>query len=292
MPFGMKPILIHVHVFYEEMWPALACRLKNLMIKPHSLWVSLPVNGKLTESHIREEFPDAEVVSVENRGYDIAPFVEVLRRVTLSDYSYCVKLHTKRDIVGLHYPHVGRTEVGGSKWREYLLSFIEPENWERCLLRLESDPGLGMVGSHALICRNGEDDNRAWTESLSWLREFGFEVESPAFVAGSMFVCRAELLKLVLTVLENREFEIPSREAPSTVSHTAERVLGHAMGAQGYRVEDVYTPEKVRRRVHFRNSTLRILWAVYRFFYQRKVSRSGKLIVKVCKIPVFWSAGK
>lgn len=44
------------------------------------------------------DFKNADFYVVPNLGFDLGPFVYALDKVNLSDYSYVIKLHTKRDI--------------------------------------------------------------------------------------------------------------------------------------------------------------------------------------------------
>lgn len=50
------------------------------------------------ESDIKSTFKNVNVEIVKNLGFDLGPFVHVLNEVNLNDYSYVIKLHTKRDI--------------------------------------------------------------------------------------------------------------------------------------------------------------------------------------------------
>lgn len=109
------------------------------------------------------------------------------------------------------------------------------------------------------------------------------------FIAGSMFICRAELLTNFRDTLANVEFEIPSREHPSTLSHAAERLLGHSVTASGFAIRDVYSPGSAKLLFRIKTLSQYALFAIRRFLYQKKSTRKGTTIIKICKIPVFFS---
>ena len=292
MFMNQKDFLIHIHVYYTEMWAELQGCLSSLPVgSDYDLWVTYVHDDNFFLQQVRTAEPNAHILKVENIGYDIGPFVEVLRRVETADYKYIIKLHSKRDVIGLDYPHVGLTVVGGDRWRRYLLSFMTCQNFRKCLTAFEQNPRLGMVGHHGLICRREPDDARAWEESLEWLVAERLPIIAPSFVAGSMFICRAGLMEVVKSLLVKKKFENPTHEYSSTISHTAERFLGHAVAAQGMSIEDVYTPVYDRLILVFCGVLRFSVHWIVRFFYQKKMTRHGGLILKICKIPVYRRRG-
>lgn len=285
----MVDFLVHIHVFYEEMWQELKEHLTCLNSHSSEIWITVPNGSMIQEPHLLQDFPGAHILHVDNRGYDIAPFVEVLKRVDLSQFRYCIKLHTKRDMPAP--AHVGCVDVSGSKWRHLLLSFLKKDNLARTLQAFENDEKLGMVGHHALICKKEPSDSRAWAQSLQWLRfqTNGGIPRPPKFVAGSMFICRAPLMAKYREILADAAFETPSREHPSTISHAAERLLGHIITAAGYDIRDAYTPASSKLFFRTKTAILYPLYQFLRFCYQKKHTRKGYTIIKICKVPVYRS---
>ncbi len=288
----MKPILIHIHIYYTHLWPELRECVELVDSLNLQFQLVITTVGEMTKlaDEVTTRWPEAELRVVPNLGYDIAPFAEVLNHVDLTRYRYCIKLHTKRDVVW--DASIGAVCVGGNRWRQYLLSFMKRENMEAVLRAFESQPTLGMVGHHALICSREPYDEHAWKLSEHWLNTGGFALSSSTYahkyIAGSMFMCRAELLGVVRDILKGKEFEMPKPERISPISHAAERLLGHAVTAAGYEVRDVYTPAIERMGFRWKHLLLRSVHRLMRFVFQRKRTKSGKLIVKICKIPVYY----
>lgn len=279
----MKKLLVHVHVFYTEQWPALYARLASACGGADDLWVTHCGTTPGFSEQVQRDAPAAHVLQVRNVGYDVGPFVEVLKRVNLDAYSFCIKIHSKRDLP--EDSMLGGFDVGGSIWREWLLSFLEPQHFARCMQAFEREPALGMVGHHALIWRREPADKKAWRQAVQWLEAAGLPYSAPAYVAGSMFICRAALLAPLIDMLGDVEFEAANQEGVGTLAHAAERLLGFVVAAQGYEVNDVYSSAQARRADRMRGIRRRVA----RFLYQRKVTRKGKLIIKICRIPIYRS---
>lgn len=285
----MKDFLVHIHLFYTEMWSELMEHLSPLSDYSSEVWITLQEKDFGLSSQILRDYPNTKILFVENIGYDIAPFLEVLKRVDLTQFRYCIKLHTKRD---MPYPaHLGIIDVSGSKWRNFMLSFLKKNNLAITLQAFSQDEKLGMVGHHALICKKEPEDHNAWEQSRQWIQRgtTPLSPHTPKFIAGSMFICRASLMEKYREILADAEFESPSREHPSTISHAAERLLGHIVTASGYDIRDVYTPPSSKLVFWLKTAALYPLYRLLRFCYQKKRTRKGYTIIKICKIPVWRS---
>ena len=47
------------------------------------------------------DFPLAKISIVENRGFDVGPFIKTISELNLDNYDFIVKLHTKRNRFGI-----------------------------------------------------------------------------------------------------------------------------------------------------------------------------------------------
>jgi hypothetical protein len=126
-----------------------------------------------------------KLIFVENRGFDIGPFLHCLDDIKQSQrtFKYCVKIHTKSD----------RT------WRNRLISSFE--EIDRYIDKLEHDPTLGMVCSDAdkrrlLQCLG---NNKYHLDRLK--DKFAINIEwddSIHFCAGTIFLCRMNIFEKIL----------------------------------------------------------------------------------------------
>jgi len=271
-----------VHLFYVDIWPELADCIRN--VGPCDIVVTC--QDERAAEVARRDFPDAKLMPVENRGFDVWPFFQVLRATDLSKYDVIVKLHTKRDCESFFNGRFFR----GSEWRDSLLGFCRtPEAWRRTQ-ELLADAEVGMVAGHDVIVhrrvfprghlRRSFDLARRKVEELS-----GKSAAGGGFVAGTMFAAKP----VVFAALKPERFtaaDFPVRQyhTVETFAHRCERMLGLAVRASGLKLVPfdqglLAMAVEIRWRIFLRG--------LKRFFYQRKITNSGHLLVKVCKITVW-----
>ena len=91
----MKTLAVHLHLYYTEQLPNIIKYLKSLEDVDYDLFVTMVEIDKGIEEQIKAFNKKANIRVVENRGYDIGPFVDFLHKINLDDYKYILKLHTK-----------------------------------------------------------------------------------------------------------------------------------------------------------------------------------------------------
>lgn len=280
----MQPYLIHIHVFHTAFVQELCDALAVLGEQPYDLYFTMGVQDADLQESLQRRFPAAHFIPVGNRGYDVYPFLRVLAEADLTRYSYCIKLHTKRDVQDSISGAWG--DVSGPRWREYLLSFMQPAHFARCTAAMAAQPQLGMVGHYRLIFRKEPTQYGFPPAVEQLLQRAGLPLREYRFIAGTMFLCRAALLEPLKKLALREEDFAPAGSGTadeSSLAHVLERFMGCMITAQGYTVEDCYTP--AARRV-WEGLTRRLPLMLWRFLYQNKVTRKGRRIIKICKIPV------
>ena len=285
----MKPIFVCVHLFYPEMWAELKKCVLNVANYPFELYVTMVKHDLDVEDDILQTFSppppsknikNVHIQIVENRGYDCGPFMEILNQVNLDRYSYVVKLHTKRDMrLGTH---LGAFDVSGAKWRRYLLNFCATqENFEKTLQAFEQNPRLGMIGDYRLLSFSQEADIIAQQQALALLQKLNLATQSFTFVAGTMFICRAKLLKpLQKLKLKISDFETSSAKVhEGQLAHALERLFCYVVTAQNFDIGDALKTKFFYLEV-FMQYFKKIL------FY-KKESLKGLIYYKLLGITVF-----
>ena len=71
-------ILVHLHLYYADMLPEMINRLRSLEGRDYDLYVTLGKDEPLVKKDILSFKNDARILIVDNRGYDLAPFLAVL----------------------------------------------------------------------------------------------------------------------------------------------------------------------------------------------------------------------
>lgn len=277
-----KPVAVHLHLYYTDMWDELCTQLKNLGNTPHRLFVTLVKTDKQLEENIKHSFPDAEVWVVENMGYDIGPFIEFLNRINPDEYSYILKLHSKRPSNGTD-TKLNHLPVNRYYWKVLLSQALigSPQIWEKNLLALEQAPHLGMIASPHLIKRADSSDESLLPQVKENLQHLGLpEISKFSFVAGTMFLVRSELFKILRGKYTIQDFQTTDGQVKDgTFAHVFERLFGAVISAQGYDIKGF------DRNYKFVCSAVGKI--ILRFFYQKKITKHNKMLLKICKIPVF-----
>ena len=277
----MKPILVHMHIYYPHLYKELKECVLNIAPHKFDLFVTMVEEHSEIILDIKKTFPNAKIDILENRGYDVGPFICVINKVNLDDYDYVVKLHTKRDILStlILYGY----NLSGNKWRKYLLLFMLKNNFKKCLNAFNKDSKLGMVSNFRLIFREARDDRDDFEKARKMIKE-DLSKKRERFVAGTMFMCRANCLRPLQELnLKLHDFSESCEARTASLAHVIERYLGLSVIAQNYTIEDVYT-NKFNKFLYKLKLVLDI---IARFIYYKKNRQDGGYSIKICKIPVF-----
>ena len=241
----------------------------------------------MPKNDIKSSFDNVNIIIAENLGYDVAPFVDVLNRINLDEYSYIIKLHTKRDVPS----SASRFWFKGAKWRNMLLKFVKTkENFKRVLNRFENDRTIGMHGPVTSTFNFITDDKIGHKESKKFIQNnISKNSIYYRFVAGTMFMVRSEILKPIQNLnLKYSDFDMPdASHEDCQLAHKLERTFGYLVYNSGYKIKDcTISPFKNFLITSYMN-TIRILHIITDPFVSVRITRKNKLLVKIIKIPVF-----
>lgn len=288
----MSKVAAIVHLYYPERWPELASCLKACD-RPFDLFVTY-VNEDPVLERVKAEFPGVRFFKASaNRGFDIAPFLQVLGSIDVPAYDFIVKLHTKRDVVEPLPLFINTYDFDGPAWRNHLLRpFRSHESWQKVWHVFDMDASVKMVADAHVILKPRdapwEVEREVLRLSLGKARdEFAFRLpREPLFVAGTMFAARAEVFKPFIGRYRGDDFEASARDGTIQLAYLLERLLGFSACSDGGKIASFDGSFAVVRRRAFLRRTVR---AISRFFYQDKTGKSGRRIIKVLKIPVYAS---
>ena len=77
----MKPILVHLHIFYKELYPELKECLQNISDHKFELFVTMVQAHQDIIDDLNKSFPGCKIQIVPNVGFDIAPFFSILKKI-------------------------------------------------------------------------------------------------------------------------------------------------------------------------------------------------------------------
>ncbi len=277
-----KPIAVHLHLYYTDMWSELRAQLQNLGNTPYDLFVTLVADNSKLIAEIKKFHPQTEIWLVKNMGYDIGPFMVFLNRINLNNYSYILKLHSKRPSNGLGIKNNGYP-ISRYYWKVLLSEALigSPEIWQRNLQALSEQPELGMIASPYLIKKSDKCDEKLTPTVIANLQQLNLPpLQKYSFVAGTMFIVRAELFKPLQHQYTLTDFQITDGKiSDGTFAHVMERLFGAVIEAQGFAIKGFATNRRFLCHAVGQN--------ILTFFYQKKITKNNKLLIKICKIPVF-----
>ncbi|THD75534.1 MAG: hypothetical protein E7813_01190 [Bradyrhizobium sp.] len=224
-------LAVVIHAYHIDLLEECLGWLNDLTI-PHDVFVTTAHDRRpMVEAFIaRQGFP-ATVISAENRGRDVAPFLQVLQSLDFRQYGKILKLHLK-----------GSTEGGhGSLWRRGLFDALAHEaSLKQALGLFESHAEVGILGPSAFLLSmrpflgRNEQAVRRLAERMG---VFDADPDKDTFFAGTMFLARTKaLLPLGALGLLPDDFEPEQGQSNGTLAHAIERAITYSTKAAGLEV--------------------------------------------------------
>jgi lipopolysaccharide biosynthesis protein len=171
-------------------------------------------------------------------------------------------------------------------WREMMLDAVLSEQGVKISLDLfQNNPKIGMIGSAHITTDDYTTYSKIEAKAINEMHKLCLSVpEDKTFVAGTMFWVRAKLLKPFL-IYKLEDFSVSNDKIHDfTLAHIIERVLGWSISAQGYKIEKIEI-ESFKRRKN-RIFLYFCIMKIAEFFYKKKITKKGYLLIKIFKIPV------
>lgn len=234
----MNKVLVHLHLFYHEQLPYFIEKLQNINTCYWDLIVTVCEHVEESEKMILDFKPDAEIRLVENNGYDILPFLNVIKSVNLDDYDLVLKLHTK-NVRKRIVININGIPFKNSFWEKRLVdSLLYSKGIFFENLRILCDDRYGMVADSFFTIKllSYPEDTYLLDQLKS---ELNIKSDYSYFIAGSMFLIRASILKrLAKYNIEEDKIE-SATGSTSTIYHAIERIFTILTDDEGYEVYKV-----------------------------------------------------
>lgn len=253
--YKINKILVHLHLFYHDQLDWFLHRLKNIT-RDYDLYVTVTEHVASTEYKLKQFKPDVHILHVPNRGYDIYPFWLVLQQVSLADYIFVLKMHTKN---ARATPWIKNGIIyNGWQWHDDLINPLigSRHQFER-LSRLIKRKGVGMVGSGNLIGDTEKTSQAKNTEQLCQKMGVKYFATCP-FVCGTMFAVRSDLLMPFQQYpFKESDFSADSKTGSvGTVAHSLETVFGLLVAGHGLKIAKIHNFTTWRKHANVRANQL------------------------------------
>lgn len=274
-----KRILVHLHLYYLNQLDEILSRLQHLHGLNFDLYVTMVTKSTAAEQKIKLFKPEAHIVQVENKGYDVGPFIEILHSLNLDNYDYVLKIHTK-GTTAENYTRINGKRLNNKLWSRLLFeALLFSEEQVHNNLRQLANADIGMLSSAYLIT----DDKKLYRQFLPQINKIlqnaGLpKVDKFSFVAGTMFWAKANLLKPLQNYKLTDFTATDGKVKEGTLAHCFERLFGALAEVQGFKL---YGIKSSKADLAFALNEFK------RFLFYKKHTKSGKLLVKICKIPVW-----
>lgn len=227
-PLGavVPKVAVVVHVYYPELWPEIAARLRALS-HPFDLWITTTTDRQESvTAQVRADFAEARIHARPNAGMDVLPLLHLVPELVRHGYVAVCKLHTKQ----------GDGELA-EVWRGVMLDALVGDDalFHQTAQAFASNPVLHLAGPASLyqsvrklMLDNAPELERFWSlwTGLAWPQDGTFDW---GFFAGTMFWVRPETLQPLATALLEHAgawWEAGYQKDGQAV-HAIERLLGY-----------------------------------------------------------------
>ena len=275
-------IAVHLHLYYLDMWPRIKQYLASLDGCDYDLYVTMNAENCGLVEKIKQFHTKSMVYVIENKGYDVGPFVYFLNQIDLNRYDLVLKIHTKNDRSGCDTLLNGRY-TNRKYWFRLLIEALigTKKIFNKNISAFNNNPKLGMIGSKYCIMSCLKDTSGMKTKVAAIMKELDFNnAASTTFIAGTMFMVRSLLLQKIKDKYTLADFAATDDKIKDgTLAHALERVFGCAVQAQGYAIQGY--DRNIGFESHSRMMSLR------RFIFQKKITGRNYLQIKIFKLPIY-----
>ena len=218
-------IVVQIHIFYEDLIEELINKTNNIPSK-YDLYfttTSESINTKIknyVKKHSNANY--YEVLTVQNRGRDILPFLTQMRQI-YKKYKYMCHIHSKKSQTA---PEIGIL------WRQYLINNLlgDTQLISQILNDFENNNKLGFIFpetfyyiiKHYYILTN---DTKKWMEFLLSLFTIDYKLDNElVFPAGNMFWAKIDSIYQMFTFDLEKYFPKEDDQCNDTIMHGIERI--------------------------------------------------------------------
>ena len=241
---GITDTAVMVHLYYVDLMDEIKEHLEKIPFN-FDLFVTLTDESYLSDTvnNFSGQCNNLYIAVVKNKGRDVLPFVELMKKFNFRNYKVALKLHTKKS----KYSQLG------NKWREDIYKNLLPS--ASIISRLHSgfikeNIGIAADFSDYLSNDNYWGANRIRHDLYCDRLNIPNDERHLFFVGGTMFWFSPEALYPLIDLLKEEEFEDELNQQDGTMAHAFERLTCKSVSHSGKRQVDIkelkdVTPEQV-----------------------------------------------
>ena len=238
--------LVHLHIYYHNQVDYFLKKLSNIEGCDWDLYVTYVEENQQSFDKIKNFKPGTTFIKVANIGYDVWPFIQVIRKINLEDYDYVLKLHTK-NLSNKKVKILGCIKYcfSGSFWRDELVNTLigTKRIFKNNLNALKNDQNIGMIFSRIFYISL----TNILTEETFLLYKLEKRLNLKhfnKFLAGTMFIIKSDALKILANsdINENDFSQKSLSHSGGSIAHVIERLFPMIILDKKYKVHTVKNP--------------------------------------------------
>lgn len=239
-------VLVHLHIYYYDQMIYFLYKLSNISGCDWELFITEARHDPEIEKVFCRLGTRVHYIETGNRGYDIWPFIKVMKSVDLDEYDLVMKLHTKNRRNG--YEKINGVKLSGYQWRNELVdSLLKNKKHFRWLMdTFRKNDRLGLMCSDWMYKKISKSLPEDATMLDAELERLGFKINNENFCAGTMFIARAGLYKFLQSDMISEDiFSTEARTgSDGSMAHVYERILSMVPSQYSYTVKTVVTDRR------------------------------------------------
>ena len=240
-----KPdIAVLYHIFYEDSCELVCRELQPLCIyNPFFLFnICAETPEKITISKtLKNVFPNCFIITTSNRGKDIGAKLALFKLFLQLEIQadYLLLLHDKKSLQALK----------SSTWKNDLLKIVSAEGIRNTIETFEENEACGIIGTKEYVIKEPFENNEFIGSNGKilhrLLKEYGVNLTSYEFVAGTMFWARSLPLKNFFSQHDPLEIRKTLEDGnvidnfSGTITHSWERILSWIITNDGYYIKGI-----------------------------------------------------
>jgi len=227
---GRAPCAV-IHAWHLDAFDTILQSIRGSGVKFRIVVTTTDDRRAGVEACLARQGLEAEIVTGENRGRDILPFLRLANRLLDEGVDIVLKLHTKQS----------RHRDDGDRWLGELLELlVSPRRAMRIFQAIRDDERMGIVApeGHLLELESYLGGNREMLDYLTTRVGLRQATSSTRFISGSMFWARLSALRPLLdSHLDAWEFEPEQGHIDATFAHAVERIFVRCVLTADYTVK-------------------------------------------------------
>lgn len=226
-----KKVLVILHLFYMDGWVEIKDYLKNLECYNYDLIVTYIDDFKKQKvlDDIVAFKSDAVVMAVENKGYDLGPFMYALKDVDIKKYDVVFKMHGKS--IGRPFIFIYDQIFKGKDWFLQLWDgVLGPKTVHETMQKLILEDDIGLVAADNLIVK---DPLHKQYFTINMAKDYGISVpDDYEYVAGTCFATKSSAMQYIKDLDIPKDAFKKAKSGHFSYAHMLERLLCIVIGKE------------------------------------------------------------